>query len=83
MEEPIKLSKQRLLLDDIRLCVRSWQPVVRKNWIIKFSVYRDYILLTFVSRYTGQTIIRQFRDEDLACEYINFILSKDPGDILV
>ncbi len=36
----------------------------------------------FVSRYTGQTIIRYFMDEDDACDYINFVVSHDPRELL-
>ncbi len=32
----------------------------------------------FVSKYTGQTIVRYFPEEDLAVRYINMIISKDP-----
>lgn len=38
--------------------------------------------MMFVSRYTGQTIIRYFMDEDDACDYINFVVSHDPRELL-
>lgn len=56
---------------------RSWQAVVRKDWIIKFSTFRSNICLIFISIYTGRTIIRFFDDEDRACDFINFVLSID------
>ena len=31
----------------------------------------------FVSKYTGQTIVRYFPEEDLAVRYINMIIAKD------
>jgi len=53
---------------------KSWMPVARDGWIIKFSIYRDiFILVTIVSQYTGQCIIRQFKDEDEAVMFINMI----------
>lgn len=53
---------------------KSWMPVVRDGWIIKFSIYRQtFILLTVVSQYTGQCIIRQFCNEDEAVVFINMV----------
>ena len=31
----------------------------------------------FVSKYTGQTIVRYFSEEDTAVKYINMIIAKD------
>lgn len=31
----------------------------------------------FVSKYTGQTIVRYFSEEDHAVKYINMIIAKD------
>ena len=60
---------------------RSWEPVNRNGWWIKFSVYKDLnILLVFVSKYTAQTIIRYFKDEDEACDFINFVIAHDPRE---
>ena len=53
---------------------KSWMPVCRNGWVIKFSSYRDNILLFVVSQYTGQTIIRYFKDEDEACKFINLVI---------
>lgn len=59
----------------------SFSPVNRNGWWIKFSVYKDSnILLVFVSRYTGQTLIRYYDDEDEACEFINYVISHDPKE---
>ena len=56
------------------LRTRSWQPVARNGWIIKFSVYKDqYVLLTIISQYTEQVIMRHFTNEDEACVFINLI----------
>ena len=65
-------------MQDIQSNTSYFDPVVRNGWIIKFSVYKNAdILLLFTSRYTGQTIIRYFKEEDEAVEFINFIISKD------
>jgi hypothetical protein len=54
---------------------KSWMPVSRNGWIIKFSSYRDNSILLFVvSQHTGQTIIRYFKDEDEACKFINLVI---------
>lgn len=56
---------------------KFWQPVARNGWLIKFSVHDDTnVLLTIISKLTGQTIIRYFDDEDEACEFINYILNR-------
>jgi hypothetical protein len=62
---------------DIIRNIRSWHPVVKNDWWIKFSVYKDQVLLFVVSTMTGETVVRYFNDEDEACEYINYILSQD------
>ena len=69
-----KLSKQKNLQLEIQSKSRFYQPVNRNGWWIKFSTYRDhYVLLTIVSRYTAQTIIRYYEDEDDAVAFINFV----------
>ena len=60
---------------------KSWYPVNRNGWWIKFSTYSDTnILLLFTSEYTGQTILRYFTDENEAVQYINFIVNCDPQE---
>jgi hypothetical protein len=61
---------------------KSWHPVERNGWIIKFSQYRDSnILLFIVSRYTGQTIIRYFPHEDEAVLFINMVVELDADEV--
>lgn len=68
-----EVKKQNLLLE-IQSKSKFWHPVSRNGWWIKFSTYRDhYILLMIVSRYTAQTIIRYYENEDEAVAFINFI----------
>jgi hypothetical protein len=62
---------------DIIRNIRSWHPVVRNDWWIKFSVYKDQVLLFVVSTMTGETIVRYFDDEDEACEFINWVVNQD------
>ena len=70
-----KLSRNFL---DSAIKTKSWQPVLKNGWIIKFSIYQEnYVLLFFLSKNTGQLFVRQFADEDYACEYINYIVELD------
>lgn len=65
---------------DVAIRTKSWQPVVRDGWIIKFSIYREkYILLMFCSIATGQLIVRQFDNEDHACNFISHIIELEPS----
>jgi hypothetical protein len=81
--EPISVSIRKILHRDITKSICSWQPVVRNGWVIKFSVYKTNILLSFTSINTMQTIIRYYNDEDVACEFINFVCHKDPAQKLM
>ncbi len=66
---------------DIAFIAQSWAPTERNGWIIKFSIFNDdHILLLFVSKYTGQTVIREFNGEDDAINFINFVTELDPHD---
>jgi len=66
---------------DIEGKTKFWQPVVRNGWWIKFSTYRDhFILLMIISEYTGQTIIRYYKEEDEAVAFINFITTCSAQD---
>jgi hypothetical protein len=65
-------------MQDIRSNTTYFAPVVRNGWIIKFSVYQNTdILLVLTSKYTGQTILRYFGEENDAVKFINMIISKD------
>ena len=80
-----KSSNQKLksLRREIEGKTKFWQPVVRNGWWIKFSVYRDhFILLTIISRYTGQTVIRYYTSEEEAVAYVNFITTCNAQDIV-
>ena len=60
---------------------KSWQPVARNGWIVKFSVYKDtFVLLTIISQYTGQVIMRHFNNEDEACMFINLVIELDADE---
>ena len=78
-----KPENSNTLMLDIKAKSKSFSPVTRNGWAIKFSVYRDCnILLLFTSLYTGQTIVRYFTEEDDAVKYINFVTSKDAQEEL-
>ena len=68
---------QKALENDIIKNIKSWQPIIRNDWWIKFSFYKDRVLLFVVSIMTGETVVRYFNDEDEACVYINYILNQD------
>ena len=70
MKNPQTNSKGKLKL---------FLPVVKNNWVIKFSVYKEHVFLMFVSVITGQTIVRYYDDENKACQFINMILNKNPA----
>lgn len=57
------------------LKLKSFNPVLKNNWVIKFSTYDDHVLLVILSMMTGQTIIRYFDNEDGAVEFINYIIT--------
>jgi hypothetical protein len=76
-------NSSHLLMLEIKAKSKSFSPVSRNGWAIKFSVYRNCnILLLFTSLHTGQTIVRYFTEEDDAVKYINFVTSKDPQEEL-
>jgi len=76
----VKQTKLRL---EIESKTRFWYPVSRNGWWIKFSTYRDrYILLMIVSKYTAQTIIRYYENEDEAVAFINFVTTCDPDELI-
>jgi hypothetical protein len=81
-KENLSVSFRKLLELDIVNNTKSWEPVVRNNWAIKFSVYKENIFLMFVSVFTGETIIRYYTNEDEACKFINYILHQDASKAL-
>jgi hypothetical protein len=77
-----RVSQTKLRLE-IESKTRFWHPVSRNGWWIKFSTYRDhYILLMVISKYTAQTIIRYYEDEDDAVAFINFVTTCNPNDLI-
>ena len=78
MQEKSLKTARDLLMQDIQNKTSYFDPVLRNGWIIKVSIYKNSdILLIFTSKYTGQTIVRYFSEEDDAVEFINMITSKD------
>jgi hypothetical protein len=73
-KEPLSLIYRKILQQDIRKTMKTWNPILRNGWVIKFSIYRDEnILLLFTSKQTGQTFIRYFNEENDAVTFINFV----------
>lgn len=65
-------------MQDIQSNTTYFNPVVRNGWVIKFSVYQNSdILLVITSKYTGQTIVRYFGEENDAVKFINMMIAKD------
>jgi hypothetical protein len=78
--QPTKRQPTKKFLE-IAMRTKSWQPIARNGWIVKFSVYRDTnVLLTIISQCTGQVIMRHFNDEDDACMFINLIVELNAED---
>jgi hypothetical protein len=66
------------LRQQIKDNLKSFKPVVRSGWAIKFSIHNESnVVLIFTSLYTGQTIVRYFTEEIKAVDYINMMLMKD------
>jgi hypothetical protein len=73
-KEPLSLIYRKILQQDIRKTMKTWNPILRNGWVIKFSIYREEnILLVFTSKHTGQTFIRYFNEENDAVTFINFV----------
>jgi hypothetical protein len=78
MQERIRKNNFSRNYLDVAIKTKSWQPVFKNGWEIKFSIYQEnFILLFFHSKHTGQLFVRQFTDEDCACDYVNFIVELD------
>jgi hypothetical protein len=60
----------------------TFAAINRNGWWIKLSMYKHYVLMVFVSAYTGQTVIRYYADENDAVEFINHIMNLDPTQSL-
>ena len=76
-------SLRSVLLQDIKSSSRSFSPIIRNGWAIKFSLYLDInILLVFMSMHTGQTIIKYYDNENDAIKYINYVISKDAQETI-
>jgi hypothetical protein len=79
--ETIKTSAH--LVERIRSNTKHFTPILKDGWVIKFSIYGfDNILLTVLSSYTDQTIIRYFVSEDDAVDFINRVIAEDPEKYL-
>jgi len=64
---------------DIEKEIRTWHPVIRDYWWVKFSNYKGNILLFVGSIITGETMTRYFTDENNAVYFINWLFHQDPS----
>lgn len=75
---PKKQSKENISFQEAKTKLKSFVPVIKNGWLIKFSTYSsDNVLLFFMSINTHQVIIRHFDSEQLAVHYINFVIQHD------
>ncbi len=78
-----KPRKSENFIENENKC-KSFAPVNRNGWWIKFSTSKDNsILLLFTSMFTGQTIVRFFQEENEAVQFINFIVEKNATKELI
>jgi hypothetical protein len=70
---------QNNLKVDIIKELRTFHPVIRNYWWIKFSTYKNNVLLVIGSTLTGQVTITHYTDEDRACDFVNWVLDQDPS----
>ena len=70
---------QNKLKTDILKELRTFHPVIRNYWWIKFSTYKNNVLLIIGSTLTGQVTITYYSNEDRACDFVNWVLEQDPS----
>ena len=70
-----KSSKEITPLQAIRSNTKSFIPVIRNGWIIKFSICGDNVLILFQSIASDEVLIRYFTSETEAVYYINNLLA--------
>jgi hypothetical protein len=81
MQQKTHKSPPSLKFMSLAVKTKSFSPVLRNGWYIKFSIYRDtHILLNVLSTQTGQLIIRHFTNEDDACMFLNYIMDLDSAN---
>ena len=67
------------LYKDIVKNIKTYQPVGRDYWWVKFSNYKGNILLFAGSILTGEVVTQHFADEDDAVLYVNWLFIQDPS----
>lgn len=73
-----KQSKENIPFQEAKTKLKSFMPVIKNGWMIKFSTFLDdNVLISFMSLNTHQVIIRHFSSEDQAVNYINFVIKHD------
>jgi len=66
------------LYKDIKENIKTYQPIGRDYWWVKFSNYKGNILLFAGSVLTGEMVTHHFVDEDDAVLYVNWLFCQDP-----
>ena len=71
------------LSEKIRSNTKHFTPVLKNGWAIKFSIYGfDNILISVLSSYTDQLIIRYYTCEKDAVDFINRVTAENPEKYL-
>lgn len=77
-------EKNKLVYEEIEAKLRRFYPIAKNGWLISFSMTTEMnVLVTCLSAYTGQLIMRYFTNEDDAVGFINSIFSHDPSVLFV
>jgi hypothetical protein len=75
---PKKQSSNNVPPPESKKKLKSFMPIIKNGWLIKFSLYQDTeVLVVFMSLYTHQVVVRHFTGEDKAVSYINFVVDHD------
>jgi hypothetical protein len=75
---PKKSSKDSISFQEAKSKLKSFIPVIKNGWLIKFSTFSgENVLLVFMSIHTHQIIVRHYDSEDFAVNYINFVIGHD------
>jgi hypothetical protein len=59
--------------------ISFWGPVDRNGWRIRFSIHNHQsVIISAVSAFSGQYIIKFFNDEDKAVDFLELLSQRDP-----
>lgn len=73
---------QDITLEYIKKNIKTFSPIVKEYWWIKFSNCNGSILMFCGSILTGEVVTNYFYEEDDAVMYVNWLLHQDPSKLL-